>query len=254
MTPNASPPLIRYPSTITAERAALLVARYQAEQDNALKALRAPNSLFCADPEGGGDSFHFSGQYPDGTYRITAWTEESDELGRPTGYRPIEPDILSPEEPPDYVVIHRPHSMTEAAARHLVGIYRAGQKRTCNDHAPVFFKRRHDATGPSDRVSGAYPDGSYLVESGKGWRGDGPLSVLWGHPGADCDAFFVGTTPDDASFLSVAHYRQIIGWIFNGYYDFRATLSDLQDQLGISLRAEDLDAMIEEAKARCERR
>ena len=173
--------LIYHQSSLARERAKQLVETFRTAQTQALCTdnPKAPTTVYiCGQPEFGYGSYQLAGAYPDGSYRIL--TVEPP----PSGPGIYEPTIRTRSEdcppPVESVKIIRPEWMQPAAAVHLVDLYRRLQvAQPWPSKPPEFFRSDDHAPWPTERVTGTYPDGSYLIETGGEWHIDDPTG--WTH-------------------------------------------------------------------------
>ncbi len=174
--------LIYHQSTLTRDRAKQLVESFRAAQTEALRCRRphAPTASYLfGDPEHPNGSYLLAGAYPDGSYRILTVDHP------PAGPGIYEPTIRTRSEdcPPTVEAskIVRPQWMQPDVATHLVELYRRLQvAQPWPSKPPEWFRSDDHASWPTERVTGAYPDGSYLIESGGGWHVEDPTA--WTHP------------------------------------------------------------------------
>ena len=173
--------LIYHESTLTRLKASQLVESFRTAQTEALRSLapKAPTASYLfGDPEHPAGSYLMAGAYPDGSYRIL--TVESPTTGRGV-YQPTMRTRSEDCPPPvEASKIIRPRWMEPTAAAHLVELYRRLQAaQPWPSKPPEFFRSDPHHPWPTERVTGAYPDGSYLIESGGEWHIENPTE--WTH-------------------------------------------------------------------------
>ncbi len=177
------------PDELNPQRAERIVAAYKDRQRHTLDKMHmnpaAPHGIY-AYPDSD-ESYKVSGRYPDGSYRIYRFPNDDAPPGGPLFHGTYDVADRDPGrayglEPVTIDRIVHPADMAGPVAVHIIAVYRAAQlSRPWPAKPPTWFIT--DLNGkPTQRVSGEYPNGQYLIEQGRGWTGDKRDAIVWAHP------------------------------------------------------------------------